>query len=372
MMFLSIAVCTGLLGLFIAFPLMLLAGRRPANLWLGLFVFALSWLALADLYWRQPLLLFGVFDWPLAAIGAFYYLYVRGLVGLGNGRAQLWHFLPLAAWSALLLAGRLNLPPQVLKGYLLSPAFGVLLLGFEALAGAYAIAVLVRLRQYRRRVRANYSSELKRDLGWLSWLSALLLALLLIWIPANLFGGAWGAALYFGRLLILYFVGWYGLRQAAVIVPAPAAPDKYARSGMSEAARQLIGERLARRLELRRDFLDSDVSLAELAERLGTSPQLLSQYLNDVLGQNFFDYINALRVAEVQRLLRASEHAGRGLLELAFAAGFNSKSTFNAAFKKIAGLPPSEWRKQQVPRSGPIGQDASAPGAVHTGKPIHS
>jgi AraC-like DNA-binding protein len=82
---------------------------------------------------------------------------------------------------------------------------------------------------------------------------------------------------------------------------------------------------------------------------------LLSQYLNDALGLSFFDYINGLRVAEVQKMMRDRSNDTRTLLDLAFAAGFTSKSTFNTSFKKISGLAPSSWRNQHVKTSGPIG-----------------
>jgi AraC-like DNA-binding protein len=124
---------------------------------------------------------------------------------------------------------------------------------------------------------------------------------------------------------------------------------------MTDASAELIAERLERRMTVTRDYLESDITLSQLAERIGTSPQLLSQYLNRVLGVSFFDYVNGLRVAEVQRALANSGNRGQPLLQLAFAAGFNSKSTFNAAFKRLTGSAPSAWRSANVAgASGPI------------------
>jgi AraC-like DNA-binding protein len=238
-------------------------------------------------------------------------------------------------------------------------------------------------------VRECYSLTDQRDLVWLAWLTLVTLVLLIAWIPATLLEGGYDWALGVGRVVLLFFVGWYGLRQAMVFVPNLAAgesagqaagmpaivgaeppatsvdrpapvsgnslePAKYARSGMTDAAAELIAQRLEQRMQGARDYLESDITLAQLAERIGTSPQLLSQYLNHVLGTSFFDYINGLRVAEVQRNLRDRDTAGQSLLQLAFAAGFNSKSTFNTAFKKMTGLAPSTWRAAQVATSEPI------------------
>ncbi|WEF34075.1 helix-turn-helix domain-containing protein [Pseudoduganella chitinolytica] len=398
----SIEFATGLLGLFLAFPLLAMMRNRPANGWLGLFILSVSLLSLAfPIYARLPQL-FGLFDWPLAAVGAFFYCYVRSLTGLGNARQQQWHFLPLALLVGALAYGRAFHSGPDLLGLLFGgslPLFGMLLLGFQLLAGCYAVAALYRLGQYRTRLRERYSSVERRDLQWLSWLSVCFIALLILWIPSNLIGGVWTLLLILGRLLVLYFVGWFGLRQGAVFMtpiaagkadgidqaarpavievktPAdefscadidPVVEQKYARSGMTEAAGQLIGERMRRWEEHERGYLDSDIKLVDLAECIGTSPQLLSQYLNDILATSFFDYINGLRVAEVQRLMRDRANDGRTLLDLAFAAGFNSKSTFNNSFKKINGLAPSSWRRLQRGTSVPIGQGVAASVSEHT------
>ncbi len=366
-----------MLGMFMTIPLLALSRQRPANLWLGLFLLSISWLSFAELYQYYPQL-FGLFDWPLAALGAFYYCYVRSVSGLGVGRREAWHFLPLALLVCFLVWMRLNMPmdgPRGGSSTAIRTAFGVMLFSCQALAFAYAGLVLWTLDRHRRRLRQNYSSTGQRDLRWLTWLTLVIVALLLAWVPATVFGGPWRWPLVIGRLALLYFIGWFGLRQVAVFLPQPAelapppaeaapepepeldqaARDKYVRSGMTEAASELIGQRLQRRAAHERDFLDSEITLGQLAERIGTSPHLVSQYLNHVLGLNFFDYINGLRVAEVQTKMRDPARAEATLLDLAHESGFNSKSTFNAAFKRISGVAPSVWRKQQFQTSAPVG-----------------
>jgi AraC-like DNA-binding protein len=368
-MLLGIEYATGLLGLFLACPLMAMTRTRPANFWLGMFILSVSLLSLAfPVYARLPQL-FGLFDWPLAGVGAFFYFYVRSMTGLGNSRRQLFHLIPLALLVCALAYGRSRLSGIDMLRLLLGEwqfLFSMLLLGIQVLAAMYAIAALYRLRQYRHRLREQYSSVERRELNWLSWLCISFIALLILWIPSNLLGGVWGLLLVLGRLLTLYFVGWFGLRQTAVFLapaeaprpvalpPEPAA-DKYARSGMTEPASRLIGQRLEHWVAQDRGYLDPDIKLTDLAAVVGTSPQLLSQYLNDVRGVSFFDYVNSLRVAEIQKLMRDRGNDGRTLLDLAFAAGFSSKSTFNASFKKITGVAPSSWRNEHARTSTPIG-----------------
>lgn len=354
----TLAFGTGLLALFLALPMFALRAQRRANVWLGLFILCFGMLASAETYYRYHMLA-GWLDLGLGFMAPSFYLYVRNLTGAGNGRAQLWHVVPGLAWATLFLAARIELGADRLVEHLTHGRLAWFLPGLlvaEALACAYAVAVLRLLARYRRRLPELYAAPERRDLRWLAQTSAALLALLLLWIPASLFGGWWGAALAIGRLVFLAALGWLGMRYASVFlaspdpVLAPGAPEpapereKYARSGMNDGARQLIGERLAGRMDAHRDFLEPDISLSLLAERIGTSSQLLSQYLNDEMRQNFFGYVNGLRIAAVQRAMLDPAQAHRTIIELAFACGFNSKSTFNASFKAATGMTPSAWR----------------------------
>lgn len=452
----NLSLGTGVLGLFLAIPLMALARKRPASLWLALYVLTISAASLEDYarYLQLPWL-YGM-AWPNLAVDVLYYCYVRSMTGLGNGRFQTIHFVPLACYLTAALAA-------LLPGSAFAPRFatwehGAAATMFYQCQGAFYLgAVLLRLHQHRTRLRTGDATAGTDDLRWLTTLSYVLAALWISWVLAIRLHGNWTAIFVAGRLATFYLVGWYGLRRAAVFYPAPAAAqaapggaarvtertpepepepepelapepahvtapaparspvrvqeaslpvaplpeavaptdcmpeasgpveqapasaarstvtpiaaverEKYARSGMTEATQRLIGERLQRRMAQQRDYLESDLRLTELAERIGTTPQLLSQYLNHMLGLSFFDYINGLRIAEVQNMMRDPAGTGRTLLELAHAAGFNSKSTFNTAFKNASGLAPSQWRAlhaQAQAQDAACAHDAHAPAA---------
>jgi AraC-like DNA-binding protein len=126
---------------------------------------------------------------------------------------------------------------------------------------------------------------------------------------------------------------------------------------MTTEARSLIGERLQRHMAADAPHQNPDLTLGMLAQRVGTSNQLLSQYLNDVLGLSFFEYVNAARVETVKTLMHDPAHSHLTLLDLAYMAGFNSKSGFNSCFKRATGLTPSQWKKQAAQTCSPIGED---------------
>jgi AraC-like DNA-binding protein len=90
-------------------------------------------------------------------------------------------------------------------------------------------------------------------------------------------------------------------------------------------------------------FLDSQLTLSSLAAATGFSRHQVSEALNGHAGKNFYEFINAYRVAAVQR--RLSEGDRRKLLDIAMDCGFSSKSTFNAIFKQSVGLTPTAYRK---------------------------
>ncbi|MGI4863549.1 MAG: helix-turn-helix domain-containing protein [Janthinobacterium lividum] len=91
-----------------------------------------------------------------------------------------------------------------------------------------------------------------------------------------------------------------------------------------------------------RPWLEPELTLAELANRLRTHPALLSKVINAGCGQNFNDFVNTYRVQEARRKLADPRFAHYSLVGVALESGFNSKSTFNRVFKKLLGQAPSE------------------------------
>lgn len=90
-------------------------------------------------------------------------------------------------------------------------------------------------------------------------------------------------------------------------------------------------------------YLDPELSLASLSKQMGIQPGTLSKLINEQFTQNFNDFINEYRVKEVIEKIKRGEHRQQTLLGIAFDAGFNSKATFNRAFKKSTSLSPKDW-----------------------------
>lgn len=92
-------------------------------------------------------------------------------------------------------------------------------------------------------------------------------------------------------------------------------------------------------------YLEPTLSLRDLADQLDTHPNKLSWLLNEHAGKNFNEYVNTYRLEafKVKALDPANQHLT--LLGLAYESGFNSKTVFNAFFKKMEGVTPRKWVK---------------------------
>ncbi len=95
-------------------------------------------------------------------------------------------------------------------------------------------------------------------------------------------------------------------------------------------------------------YLNHLLTLDNLAAQTFMPPRQLSQVINRHFDKNFFEFINSYRIEESKRLLTKEENAKVTMLEIMAQAGFNSKATFNTFFKKIVGMTPTQYRKEQL------------------------
>nr|WP_261395121.1 helix-turn-helix domain-containing protein [Membranihabitans marinus] len=96
-------------------------------------------------------------------------------------------------------------------------------------------------------------------------------------------------------------------------------------------------------------FQNPSLSLRELAEKVNINSNKLSWLLNERIGQNFNEYINSLRLENFKENALNPANSHLTLLGLAYESGFNSKSVFNAFFKKTEGMTPKAWlRSNQI------------------------
>lgn len=318
--------------------------------------------------------------------GPFLWLYVETLTGdvarLRPG--HLAHFAPFAVISLV----------QILFGW--SPAmpdpqidtFGaaVRTIGAAnlALLLGYTAAVIWRLRLHGREVVEHFS-ELPSGitLVWLYWITLGVFGVFVLLFLGSALSLPRLLDVHIGALVVFILVlSFFGLRQAQVFdrqaasdsagdetarrspvhstpyAPEPAGPRstsltagdttnaRYSRSGLTEERAERISQKLETFMREEQPYLDADLTIEKLARRMAVPRHYLTQVISECHGKNFYLFVNAYRIEAVKRTLRAPEAADRTLLEIAYESGFNSKSTFNTAFKRLTGMTPSQYRAQ--------------------------
>jgi len=395
-------------GFFLAGVLATQRRNRTANRLLAVAVFGFSIQMITVVYHAVELEqvfphFFGV-AFPLPLIyGPLIYLYT--VCASDRARRLRWwdalHFVPfvvmvLVGLPIYLMSGAEKIefyhqlqqgirPPLVVTTDVLKYASGI----------SYTAVTLLFLRQHRTRVKHSYSSIEHVNL---QWLLHLVWAAAVIWVAAAVFHltEAFGYPLLerpddviaLATAILVYGIGYRALRQPEVFNVAtgefpvvrglsPAVPEAtpshegvvatepdsvparhYERSGLSGTEATALKDALLETMDRDRHYRDPDLTLPELATRLGTTPHKLSEVLNVQLKRSFYDVVNGYRVQEVQQRLADDRSDALTLLSLALDVGFASKSTFNSVFKKYTGQTPSDYRRSLRPEKGPAAADS--------------
>jgi AraC-like DNA-binding protein len=143
---------------------------------------------------------------------------------------------------------------------------------------------------------------------------------------------------------IIYLISINVMRNSSFFNNDFKPSKKYEKSSLTSEIQENTLSKLQNLMETEKPFLDDSFSMPLLAKQLAVSSHHLSQILNESLGQSFFDFTAQYRVQEAQKLLIEKDNLK--IEEIAEMVGYNSKSAFNTAFKKITGLSPSEFRKR--------------------------
>ncbi|NQZ81283.1 MAG: helix-turn-helix domain-containing protein [Colwellia sp.] len=241
----------------------------------------------------------------------------------------------------------------------------LLVFGWVLQSGFYFFKVVRRLTQYRQHLKDLFASTQVKEMRWLSWL---LLAVGIVWsatainiVIDNLIFSTQINATVAGVviLVMIWSVAIWGLRHKpgfvevynsdediqAVLEETITQPEKYQRSALNEQHASQIAKKIETAMQQDNLYLDASLSLQKLAKHISTSPNYISQTLNESIGMNFFDYVNKYRVEMAKHQL---QHSSDTVIDIAMNVGFNAKSSFYTAFKKVAQQTPSQYRKSVV------------------------
>jgi len=92
-------------------------------------------------------------------------------------------------------------------------------------------------------------------------------------------------------------------------------------------------------------YLNASLTIYDLSKEINMNVRDLSLLINHDLNQHFFDFVNEYRIEKAMEILRNSKQKQLTILEILYDVGFNSKSSFNTAFKKYIKLTPTQYRE---------------------------
>jgi AraC-like DNA-binding protein len=314
--------------------------------------------------------------------GPLIYLYVLQLTNPVSPRAatrNYWHFLPALIGIVLLVpfflldgTEKLELTETLRKGgvmendsaqmMLIESGVTLFMLGTIVQLGLYFLVLIKRLIKHSKSIKNEFSDIDKINLVWLRNLLLGLSCIYLLYLGDQFFPDLLGMNI-LGDLItvvaviLIYTMGYLGLRQPAIFTRASVSQqtttresvnqtvEKYHRSGLDKETSLVFLNELASHMETNKPYLEGDLVLPQLAQQLGISANYLSQVINEQLNVNFYDFINGYRVEDAKRLMKNAGQKNTNILKIALDSGFNSRSAFYTAFKKATSMTPTQYKK---------------------------
>lgn len=309
-------------------------------------------------YAVNPSLLF--VGYPFAFLwGPTFYLYVRS-TAYSNFRFKpfdIIHFTPFIAVALYLLITFLPLSNEAKRIVLSAGSYPLMRYGLyidislRAQVLFYIIGSLRLLSYVHRELKQSYSSISKTHVSWLDFLVIGFTSAFALTIPTMVILGYISGSHYLTSFIsiipyfiyfnIIFFKAWSN----PAIFAGVEENVRYKSSRLTkEEAGRWINE-INQYVSAKKPYLDPDLTVNQLSESLSMSPRILSQIINEYLNQSFYDYINGLRVEESKKMLLDSG-GKKTVLEILYDVGFNTKSAYNVAFKRMTGYTPTQYRKR--------------------------
>lgn len=193
------------------------------------------------------------------------------------------------------------------------------------------------------------------EIQWLGFVMKFFIAALILLVGTTAYdmtaiysgrGKPWASEILFilFSAVLVCSISYKGLINPLIFFGDDDDGDDAVKYNLSDQRVREIMTKVREVMERGKPYLDPDLTLPALAAMAGVPRGDLSSAINSDAGQNFYDFINTFRIMYVKELFEKSDPDVK-VLEIAFRAGFSSKSTFNDVFKRITGLTPSEYRK---------------------------
>lgn len=370
--FLEIAAFIGIfLVLFLAlFLLTVKTKHKLANWLLAFFLFTNAVDACKFLMRDFPVNFINLeaFRWSINyLVPASFYLYVLS-VCFSNFRLKpkhLWHTIPFIAFN-LYMAYGIYFEDRASKISFINtmnqtPIMQFFYFLFEFLFQVYFIASLLVIRKSKTIYLENYTNPNISILNALYKITILYYVLhflvLIRWLVTFIFGlgeiRQWIVTL--DGFAFLFCTCWYlfvALDKPEFFRGVNSLLKPISDVAPKQKSSPIIDDEKNKQIEFLKDFmvkkepyLDSSLTIQDLAEQLKMPVKDLSTLINLYMDKHFFDFVNEYRIQKAKEILKDPLQKELTILEILYQVGFNSKSSFSTSFKKYTGTTPTDFRK---------------------------
>lgn len=277
-----------------------------------------------------------------------FYLYTKSLLERIKVREVIYCLLP-GLIEFLFMFTLFVLPPEISKGFHYSHykvflfVHGYFLSVFSLF---FVVLTLLRLKKYHKKYLNFFSNTQKVNLKWIRNTSYVLLIIYLFQLLAVCFPikDKMSVIYFIDSILTVLFIYWasiFAVRQSHI-------PDEYEifdNYKISIEPKIDDFETIVAKLNETKAYLNSNLTIIELAEQVRLHPKKVSQTINQYSNKNFNHFINEFRINEAKKLLVDPNYKNLTIETIFKDSGFNSKSVFNTIFKEATGITPSAYKK---------------------------
>ena len=195
------------------------------------------------------------------------------------------------------------------------------------------------------------NEELRR---WHRWLLAAYWGIVAAYIfyrllsVLDLTAQEWHYLIAFSLTIFIYLAAWLGYIEPRLYNGIPlkeaANPIKYKKSSLNNEQSAILYKSILEKMENEMLYRNSQLTLEVLSKKMDTPRHHISQAINEQSGKRFPEFVNSFRINEAQQLLETTSKKEMNIIEVAYEVGFNTKKSFNLAFKKQTGLTPTAFR----------------------------
>jgi len=300
-----------------------------------------------------------IFDVVIYLFGPLFYLYTKRLLFNDNNPIVLnkLHYLPAALFFVMACCYLLYYSPaEYYEAYErgeLDLMFNLVLLSAMFSNFYYLVQSFGVLRKFRRIEKITFSFH-QNPVRFITFFLMGILVIMMAWflwfLNSHFFDGSLTYvgydAIWIAIPVFIYIIGYFSLKQPELFRITNLKDTNAKKNRLTNQEAQLLQDKLNSLMINDRVFLQNNLTLAEVSKKIDTSTNNLSWLLNNIYQTTFYDFINAYRVQEFVKKVANEEHLQHTILALSMDVGFNSKSTFNKAFKNEMKETPSNFIKK--------------------------